>query len=1085
MASLTLTMLGGFELQTGAGRRLTFPTKKAQALLAYLALRPDRPCSRETLTALLWGDTRDAQARQSLRQAVYHIRQALGDDGPSIVIAGEAVTLRATALEVDALMFEQRVRQATPESLHAALALYRGDLLEGLAIKEAPFDEWLLVERERLRELALEALARSVSHYTKSGDNERAIQAALRLLALDPLQEPAHRALMRLYAREGRRADALRQYQSCVGILQKELSVEPEPETQQLYQEIVPQPAVRPGADSLASLGTVPALTGISGAAETPLIGRRAEHGLLHSALEQTWQGSGSVRVVIGDAGVGKSRLADAIASEAIAQGGRVLAGACHETEQVLPFSPWVGALRAGDVVTGLATMPELALAWRTELARLIPELTEPGSEPVTTSESSLRLFEAIVELLQRLAVRQPLVVLLEDLQWADDSSLRLFAFVARRISDARVLLLATARAEDLAATPPLREILDEIERDQPAARLELGPLGESETRALVHALLPTGRRRRRTGLVSRRVWATSEGNPFVIIETIRALQEGRLATSPGELDVPERVRRMIVGRLDRLTVNARRLAAAAAVIGRPFSFALLRRTAGLNEAATAEGVEELVRRRVFTAASEEFTFTHRRVRDVVYDSVARPLRVELHTAAGEALEVLYADGLDAAFDRLAYHFSHANQPLKAFQYLLDLADRAARSFALEPAVQFLEQALRQLEHFPGESQDRRHLDATFRLAHVLSFMGRLSEALDLLTKAQPRVARLRDPAMTSLHTFWLGHTYGNLGDSEQAATQARRALEEALRTSDDAMVGRAQFLLARESFYLTGPLEGVKYGQRAVARLTSAADRWWLGQAHWYTAFNLLYLGEYASALDELVEVAAIGQALGDSGTQSDAAWGTGWIMTMRGEYDTGLEIIERGVSLARSPLGRAKALGFLGAGHLEAGNGAAAAVRLEEAMRNLELFTAGRQSRYNQLFPYFTALLAEARLLAGDLDGARAAASSAERLAGPAEWWLAYAHRAVGRVAWAAGDFNEAAVRLRRALATFVALETRYQVARTHALLAEVHHARGEKTLAVTHLREARDRFERLSVPRWVERVTTLAHHLRVFID
>jgi DNA-binding SARP family transcriptional activator len=1085
MMPLTLKVLGGFELQSGAGRRLTFPTKKAQALLAYLALHPDRPCSRETLTALLWGDTRDAQARQSLRQAVYHIRQALGDDRPSIVMAGEAVTLRATALEVDALMFEQRVRQATPESLHAALGFYRGDLLEGLAIKEAPFDEWLLVERERLRELALEALARLVSHYMKSGDNERAIQAALRLLALDPLHEPAHRALMRLYARQGRRAAALRQYQTCVGILRRELGAEPEPETQQLYQEIVPQPAVRPGADSLVSLGTVPALTGMSGAAETPLIGRQPEHGHLHSALEQAWQGSGSVRVVIGDAGVGKSRLLDAIASEAIARGGRVLAGACHETEQVLPFSPWIGALRAGDVITGLVTMPELAQAWRVELARLIPELAEPGSEPVTTSENSLRLFEAIVELLQRLAARQPLVVLLEDLQWADDSSLRLFAFVARRITGARVLLLATVRAEDLAATPLLRETLDEIERDQPAARLELGPLGESETRALVHALLPTGRRRRRTGLVARRVWATSEGNPFVIVETIRAMEEGRLATSPGELDVPERVRHMIVGRLDCLTVNARRLAAAAAVIGRPFSFALLRRTAGLNEASTAEGVEELVRRRVFSAASEEFTFTHQRVRDVVYDSVARPLRVELHTAAGEALEVLYADGLDAAFDRLAYHFSHADQPLKAFRYLLDLADRAARSYALEAAVQFLEQALQQLQHFPPESQDRRHLDAVFRLVHVLSFMGRLSEALDLLTKAQPRVARLRDPAMTSLHTFWLGHTYGNLGDGEQAATQARRALEEALRTSDDAMMGRAYFLLSRESFYLTGPLEGVKYGQRAAARLTSAADRWWLGQAHWYTAFNLLHLGEYASALDELIEVGAIGQSLGDGATQSDAAWATGWIMTSRGEYESGVETIERGVSLARSPLGRAKALGFLGIGHLEAGNASAAVSRLEEAMQNLETFTGGRPSRYSQLFPYFTAHLAEAKLLQGDRDGAHVAALKAEKLAGSAEWWLAYAHRALGKVAWAAGDFNEAAARLGRALTTFVAIEARYQVARTHALLAEVHHGRSEKTTAAMHLREARDRFERLSVPRWVERVTTLAGRRGLSID
>jgi len=206
---------------------------------------------------------------------------------------------------------------------------------------------------------------------------------------------------------------------------------------------------------------------------------------------------------------------------------------------------------------------------------------------------------------------------------------------------------------------------------------------------------------------------------------------------------------------------------------------------------------------------------------------------------------------------------------------------------------------------------------------------------------------------------------------------------------------------------------------------------------------------------------------------------------MTLGGDGEAGVEIIERGVGLAKSPLGRAKALGFLGIGHLEAGNAAAAVSRLEEALRNLEVFTGGRPSRYNQLFPYFTAYLAEAKLLQGDRDGARAAALNAEKMAGSAEWWLAYAHRALGKVAWAAGDLDEAVARLSRALATFVAIEARNSVARTHALLGEVHQAHGDKATAVSHLREARDRFERLNIPRWVERVMTLADRLGLSID
>src|SRR5262245_38625163 len=341
MALVAVKVLGGFEAQTGAGRALILPTKKSQALFAYLALHPDRPCSRETLTALLWGDTPDLQARQSLRQAVYHIRRALGEDRLDIV-GGETVTLPAAALDVDALNFERRVRLATPEALDAALGLYRGDLLEGLAIKEASFDEWLLVERERLRELALEALARVLGSSMKAGDNERAIQSALRLLALDPLQEAAHRALMRLYVREGRRAAALRQYQTCVGILRKELGAEPEPETQQLYQEIVPQPAVRPGADAPLPAAATPVEAATGLAAETPLVGRETEHESLRRALQEARQGSGSALVLIGDARDGKSRLAAEITGAALAGGACLLTGNCHETEQVLPFSPWI-----------------------------------------------------------------------------------------------------------------------------------------------------------------------------------------------------------------------------------------------------------------------------------------------------------------------------------------------------------------------------------------------------------------------------------------------------------------------------------------------------------------------------------------------------------------------------------------------------------------------------------------------------------------------------------------------------------------------------------------------------------------------
>ena len=247
MRPLALTLLGGFQARLATGQVLTLPTRKTQALLAYLALRPGHPYTRDRLATLLWGDTGDEQARKSLRQAMYVLRKTLPPtEPPSFLVEGQTIALDPPAVEVDAALFERLLHEGTPEALERAVALYHGDLLEGFGVDEASFEEWLTAERERLRELALEALAKLLAHQSKAGQTERAIQTAARLLTLDASQEPVHRALMRLYARQGRRGAALKQYQVCVAALQRELGTEPEPETKQLYQDVLQRRPLEP-----------------------------------------------------------------------------------------------------------------------------------------------------------------------------------------------------------------------------------------------------------------------------------------------------------------------------------------------------------------------------------------------------------------------------------------------------------------------------------------------------------------------------------------------------------------------------------------------------------------------------------------------------------------------------------------------------------------------------------------------------------------------------------------------------------------------------------------------------------------------
>jgi len=240
MARLTLTLLGGFRAHLDPGAPLAFPTRKAQALLAYLAMPAGEAHPRDKLASLLWGSTIETTARTSLRQTLYSLRRDLrrAKDNP-LNADGNMVSLEADAVTVDVVEFERLIAAGTPSALAEAIALYRGDLLDGLAVQEAPFEDWLLGQRERLHETAVRALARLLAHQRATGSTEAAIQSALRLLALDPLQEPAHRALMQLYVETGRRAAALRQYQLCQSTLRRELNAEPEKETTRLHEEIL------------------------------------------------------------------------------------------------------------------------------------------------------------------------------------------------------------------------------------------------------------------------------------------------------------------------------------------------------------------------------------------------------------------------------------------------------------------------------------------------------------------------------------------------------------------------------------------------------------------------------------------------------------------------------------------------------------------------------------------------------------------------------------------------------------------------------------------------------------------------------
>src|SRR5215470_18353957 len=254
MNELTIQVLGGLDIKlAGTGASLGLPTRKARAFLAYLALSPGMTRSREHLAGTFWDRSAEEQARASLRQTLSSVRKGLPGAGELINTDSESVWLDTRRVEIDALQFERLSAERSTESLEQALALYRGELLGGFSLREEGFEQWLSAERRRFHELAVHAFSELVGQHSHADRFDRGIAVAERLLALDPLLESAHRSLIRLYLRSGRREAAARQLQECTRILSQELGIAPSEETQRLVAEIGREPAVRGHGESSAA----------------------------------------------------------------------------------------------------------------------------------------------------------------------------------------------------------------------------------------------------------------------------------------------------------------------------------------------------------------------------------------------------------------------------------------------------------------------------------------------------------------------------------------------------------------------------------------------------------------------------------------------------------------------------------------------------------------------------------------------------------------------------------------------------------------------------------------------------------------
>jgi class 3 adenylate cyclase/tetratricopeptide (TPR) repeat protein len=813
----------------------------------------------------------------------------------------------------------------------------------------------------------------------------------------------------------------------------------------------------------------------------SPFVGRDDELAVLGRTLAEARSGRGQVVAIVGDPGVGKSRL---VAEARGLAGSDVifLEGQCFSYGALVPYLPIVGLLRGlGDVAEG---DPSDLVADRVRavvvaagldvegtmpyLLRLLGATTVGDARDVLSAETlKARTLDVLVRLVVGTSERRPVVVILENVHWIDRISEEFLTALVDAVAGARITILLTYRT---GYRPRWRETARAIQ-------IELPPLRHEHGLMILRAVATS---RLLTDDVANTILERAEGNPFFVEELTRVVADHDDLRAGS--DLPKTVQEVLMARIDRLSPEAKRVLQVAAVLGRTVPLRLLREMED-QKPVLERAVRELMRAELFYSRVEDedivYVFKHALVQEVAYSSLLTAHRRALHARAAENLERLCARHLDQVYDRLAFHYSRSQAADKAVEYLERLADRAARWYAHAEAVEALREAMTHVDQIADPTtHDRLRLRLALRQAHSLHFLGRFTETLDLLRPYEATVQTLDDDALAGEFYVRLGRTYDVIGDHARAVDSAHRALAAAGRCGDDAIAGKAQFVLAYVGYWSGHPRLGVVHGRRAVALLEQGdGDPWWLGHAYWVVGINHIILGEFPEALAAEARAGELADRIDDRRLQSSVAWSTGAVHALAGAWDAALEACTRGLALSPDPLGRAVTRGVLGAVYVEKGDHASALPLLDASVRDLERF------KLCQTQGWLMALLAQAYVLAGDVERARALAQAGldMTVALKYRYGTACAHRALARVAEARGELAAAEAHHCDALALFTAIEARYEQARTHLYLAELAATRGQPDVLRAELESVQRLGAGLPLARYADRLARLGETAR----
>ncbi len=736
MAKLDIAVLGPFTV-TLAGRPLTdFRTDKMRALLAYLAVENTQIHRRAMLAGLLWPELPEAAAHHNLSQTLFLLRQLLNDVSS---VTPFLVTTRYTLyfnpqsdFSLDVAQFENGMAvNVAPEVVAQAVAHYRGESLSDLWQGMSPaFEEWAILKRTHYHLLALDALEALADHYIARGMFDLAADSARRQIALEPLRETAHRQLMTALARAGRLPEALAHYTECIALLARELGLAPAPETTALYEQIR---AMRT-PEQLLVLPPQPPLTDAR-LFKVPFVGRTRELAQLDTALTAALCGQGQLRLITGESGSGKTALLAAFTARALAAQPDLLllnSNGNAYTSSGDPYWSFLEMLRQLSAAPFGSPFLAQAQATRLEAARPATRAALTGAAPgllhwlnAAPETSPPPLTDLLTRALLAVTAVRPLLLVVDDAQWADRESLNLLLHLARRLAGRRLLLLVAARVDALEpgapanAAPSLATVYQELRHTLGAIQLDLTL---ADGRLFIDALLDS--ESNRLGEAFREaLYRHTGGHALFTTELLQALQErGDLIRDASGFwiarerllwtTLPARVEGVIATRIGQLLPDWQTLLTVASVEGDEFTAAVVADVLGWSEAEVCRLCSGALARQhrllvplgvqqVGETGLARYRFRHLLFQQYCYARLDAVEQARLHLQVGRALETHYADHAPDISLALARHFELGGAWDKAVTYLIHAGEHAGQLAATEEALRLLTHGLTLLQRLP------------------------------------------------------------------------------------------------------------------------------------------------------------------------------------------------------------------------------------------------------------------------------------------------------------------------------------------------------------------------------------------------